>query len=522
MAKIELNVASNDRAVQALNKQLGKTDDELAAITKSGRGATAMAERFAKQADPTRRYEGQLAKVAVAVKKGGLELGHARTLAEKYTHQLDRATGAGKRAFGSGALSEIKSFVMGLGGVGAALASIVQAFREVAEARKTAAEAARSAQPGFGALSQLAATSGGTFEERQRAFAAMETEALAMHRRGVGGTPEESATFLFRLLSATVPEQDRKFAAELAARNVFGGAAGVASVAEAHSALTANLGRAEVGSFKDVVATGLAVSEIAPAQASEILVGAGRAGSFLKALGFGEEFGAAGAAVLARSTGDPRRGETQLVGALRGLERVGIEGDPTLRGLSGVELLNELGRRDLNRAGLAEIVGTDTEGILGIRALIENRETVARLTANARAAQLSGLGAQASELAISTQFTGSAYAGRVAENNRQIAQTLGLGGRENLFQAVEADRAAARVDRFGDTGSLINAIVDLKNAFMNFGPRGPSALEDLTLQHRANDPNVSQQTRDAISNHMGEQTKLLRDIRDQSHAGRQE
>jgi hypothetical protein len=133
-----------------LGKALDKAGKEADGVAVSSKKAEEMAKRLAAQADPTLRYSQQLEKLATAVHKGGLELGHAESLAVKYRSALDRTADSGDRAFGAGAAAKLIAFTGGLSGLAAM-------FRTVEQDAQKAADSVFNALAQAGELQQLGA-----------------------------------------------------------------------------------------------------------------------------------------------------------------------------------------------------------------------------------------------------------------------------------------------------------------------------------------------------------------------------
>lgn len=214
MAKlpIEAETRGAAKAVADLNKVLGKTEEELAAITKGGTKAERAARRFAEQADPTRKYERQLASVATAVKKGGLELSDAEKVAKKYGERLDRATMSGKKAFGAEAIGSVTRMVSGVASVSAAVGFLVEQWKAVEVAANRSASAAFDSLTAAGELQQISAN--------PQQFQENIAYGRELIERGVFAPDQRSQAFQtsFSLGSAGFSLEDKRALAKLAER----------------------------------------------------------------------------------------------------------------------------------------------------------------------------------------------------------------------------------------------------------------------------------------------------------------
>lgn len=136
------------KAIEDLSKAIDSAGKKADGFTTNTKKAEEMAKRLAAQADPTLRYSQQLDRLATAIHRGGLELGHAETLAVKYRAQLDRTADSGDRAFGTAAVAKLLAFTGGLSGV-------AQMFRAVEQDAQKAADSVFNALAQAGELQQL-------------------------------------------------------------------------------------------------------------------------------------------------------------------------------------------------------------------------------------------------------------------------------------------------------------------------------------------------------------------------------
>ncbi|TWT75512.1 hypothetical protein Pla123a_30210 [Posidoniimonas polymericola] len=136
MAVVPINLKADVKAGQALNRVLGMTDEQLENIVSSGKGAAGAVERLARQADPMRRFEAQIAKVELAQRKQGLSTENARVLTEKYTRSLDYLGRTADRTLGTQLISKVGMLAAGTLSFGSAIALVrneLEALRQQAD-----------------------------------------------------------------------------------------------------------------------------------------------------------------------------------------------------------------------------------------------------------------------------------------------------------------------------------------------------------------------------------------------------
>ncbi|WP_146562355.1 hypothetical protein [Posidoniimonas corsicana] len=95
-----------------------------------------MAEQLARQADPMKRYEANMAKLGLAVKKGGLELRDAEVLAARYQRTLDGVGRTASRSLGTELISRVGALAAGTLSFGSAVALVrseLEALRQQAD-----------------------------------------------------------------------------------------------------------------------------------------------------------------------------------------------------------------------------------------------------------------------------------------------------------------------------------------------------------------------------------------------------
>lgn len=112
------------RAMRDLTKAVEQNEKAFEATAKGAKKAETAAGRIKDQIDPQRRYNRKMAELADLVKRGELTLEQAAAQAQRYGRRLEQAGAAGKRAFGSQALNDLKSLALGYFGVQQAISAV--------------------------------------------------------------------------------------------------------------------------------------------------------------------------------------------------------------------------------------------------------------------------------------------------------------------------------------------------------------------------------------------------------------
>lgn len=187
MADIPLKTTADIRAAKALNKELGKTDEQLEKITKRAKGAEGAAQRLARQADPQKRYNEQMAKLAIAVKQGGLEIKDAQVQAAKYQRQLE-GVGRTGTATSRGIISSASQMIAGYASVTRAVSAWRAELEAVAQLQERTTQAKLTAH---GARRNLLRNLGGV-DAADREFVRSSADSIAS-RNGYASTLVDAA-----------------------------------------------------------------------------------------------------------------------------------------------------------------------------------------------------------------------------------------------------------------------------------------------------------------------------------------
>lgn len=413
--RFDTDVAQALRAHEDLQNAVEGINDAYEDTAKSAAALERAAARIVRANEgPQERYNRKIAELARLVKSGKLHIDDANRAAERYRRTLERQIEAQNRAYGRGAQSNVAGMVRQYVSVSAAISLGTRALQQFIEERKRAEQEVKQSPKGLAGLAQLAAVA----EDPEAAFAEMLAEARRAFSAGVGESVDQAGDILFGLLSAGLDAADRKFAAALEAS---GAVTGVDEAASAFAALTKALGREEVGSFEDVISKALAASKGAPAKAPELVLAAAMSGGSARALGVSDEFLFAASEILAAKTGSASVGGTQLAAFLKGIESKGLTKDKSLAGLSGLQLVEELGSRKLDRAGIANLLGDRAEAIEGYRTLRDNLDQL-----RAEVADITGApGRGVAQTAMNLPFTDPNLAAGLVAKQAGNARLLG-------------------------------------------------------------------------------------------------
>lgn len=451
MARIKLETTADVRGAQRLNKELEKSEKQLEEITKTARGTARQAQKIAEQADPTKRLNREYANLAKHVKAGRVSLQDAEVVAGKLQRRMDRLNTSSVAAVGPKMLGKVTSLIAGYVSLNSAIQLTVGLMREQAQLVSQAAERSQQTRGGVAPLAQLAATQGKTQAEREQILLDLEAEAKSFAASGAAPDVGAAGRDVFGLVSAGLNRSDRDFARDVQAS---GALQNVADAGRAFASLQATLGAAAPKTFEDFLDQAIQASAIAPAQAPEIPLAASRAAGSAAAIGIGPEFLNAATAYLAKATGDATQGGTQLAQFLKGIESEGLAADPSLRGLSGVELVRELASRNLDRAGLEGLLGGRQEAISGARTLINVLPQLEQSVAAIRRADAEDLARQTIDLPDASPGLRIARGRTRAETEANIAEQNRSADLENLFRTGLAERRRNRANgtetQFGD------------------------------------------------------------------------
>lgn len=312
MAVIPLSTTADVRAAEKLNKTLAKTDDQLEQIVKSGRGAAGAAERLARQADPLKRLESQVAKVELATRKQGLATRDADVLLQKYTRSAVRAQQANEGSFGQAALARVTSYAAGLVSLSSVASALLGVLSKIRDAQKAVAEAQIAGTAPSAKLVQLA---GGDPKLRKT----LEQAADVTFAEGFVTNRDAAKALTFELGSSGTLG-DRAFFSRLA---LIDDAALLAK--QAGLIRSGFAGGDEVGSSQEIISKAIAAALPATGVSpSDIAEGVATAASFAKGFEFSDEELTAAVSRTAEVVGSGSEAGNRVRRLLAALTREGL------------------------------------------------------------------------------------------------------------------------------------------------------------------------------------------------------
>ncbi len=297
---------------------------------------------------PMERYRQRLQQLRTMVRKTGMTQDTYRRGVNKLKAEYRAAGKAGQKAFGAGALGQLRSMVAGYLGVAAAVGLVLRGLRQVVEERKELARLQAEAAPSAGALAQL---TGGDPEKT----AELQAAGQAIYAAGGTKSQGEAMRAAFNLQSAGALKE-RGFVSRLAA---VAGEEGIVGLTGEAGKLQKAFGKAETGDYVDVFskATG-AAAPLPKVGVSQILKATTKAAGSGVAMGLSDEelF-----AAVSRVSGpyDPEEASTAVA---RMLDQLSVK-RPELKGKGIVEIMRTLEAEEMSEADLKTLLQ-----IRGVRA----------------------------------------------------------------------------------------------------------------------------------------------------------
>lgn len=418
------------RAVEALNKAIAATAKGAEGAITPTKKLQESVKRLSESADPQEKFNRKMRELAEAVNHGGLEIGKAQTIAQRYQQQLDGVSKAGDKAFGMDSIASVGKMGAEILGISSALNLAIQGMKEFDAERKKAADDALRARQGVGQLAQLAASD----KDPAQAYKDLVAEADIALQRGAAADRNEAATLIFDLAAAGIDRKDRDFAVGMRASGTLTNVGGLAG---AYDAARTSMGAAEVGSFEEFASKALAAGAAAPGTVEQLPVALSKAMGTAKALGLSDESVLAGGAILAKQAGSSSEGGTKMAALLSGIEKSGVN----VKGMTFTEMIEALQKENTNSGGIFK---DNQEAISAFRTISANITPVKELQQDIYAAQSEGLAGKAMQL---PNLDDSQRAANMrAQSEGQLAETneKTLSRAENLRQAALADWSATR------------------------------------------------------------------------------
>ena len=274
------------KAEEAIKSQRGELNNLLNSQQKS---AAHKARAAARAEQLNARQRRSLAEVGRAVRDVTQEERRLEREAAKTARAQEKAGKAGRQAFGSQAVSNLRSYVMGMVSITAAGAAIVRMMQEAKRIGEEAAQRARASKMGVGQLKQL---SGGSQQKYDRLIGRVDAlESMGLER-------ETAGQVVFAAESAGFGE-DTKLLGQMQAEGFIGNAQGmIQSVASVKSAFA---GGDDTGSLKQMMGKALVASAATPVTADKLQDMLSEAAQGVGNLGFSDEEVLAGTAVASKT-----------------------------------------------------------------------------------------------------------------------------------------------------------------------------------------------------------------------------
>lgn len=297
------------------------------------------------------------------IKKYNSELGTTRRKIKDTGSGLKEVGRSGKGAFGSGAVSTLAKYTVGLFSVQKAASLVLGTLQDIREERSQAGNTIIEASQAMGGLAQLA---GGDAKKMRL----LTNASKATFAEGAFKTLDESAQLTFQLESAGA----------LGSRGFFSQFQGIddsAKIVKAAGLIRSTLGAKEAGGFIDITSKGMAAA--APAtdvSPSDVLSGASRAGVSASALGVGFDELLAATSITSQATGNGDEAGTRVNALLRALTRQGFA--ESHKGQSLGEMLKSVDSQGMDQQELIKFFGraeaAQAFGLLKDTGLLKQRQ----------------------------------------------------------------------------------------------------------------------------------------------------
>lgn len=381
------------------------------------------------------------------VKAGRLTMDEATAAATKYRMELTGASVEARKGIASNDfVNSLAATASGYLSIATAIGVVISAMKQHAEEKERAAQKAIQSRAGLGSLSQLAATS----SDPEARFASLVAEARGFVSLGAAVDENEAGALVFELASAGLNRRDREFAAQVRAAGTL---QNVGGAAQAYDALKTALGEGEVGNFQEFLSKSLQAAAVAPGSFEQLPIAVAQAGGSAKQLGISDEFLLAAGAILAKTTGSPSEGGTQLEAFLKQAEKSGLK---DIEGIGGIALLEKISALPERQQGFGGVLGDRAEAIAGYRTLArpENMALLRELEGRITAAQQGNLAGQAAGLPDTDEQLRAARNAAQSSGALDVAKGEAFSSERNLINTIRNERRK-RFLREGRTTALM-------------------------------------------------------------------
>ena len=309
-----------------LRDGLGKTGQASRKAAKEQAELTRAAKRYYDQTrTPQERYNAKLKELDGLLKQNKVSQDTYNRAVRQAKEQLNAASAAGKKVFGSEALAGVAKLAAAYVSVRTAVSTVTRALTDMEAKRADAAERVRQSRMGAGSLAQVA-----TSPENMKA---LKEKAEDFYRGAGAATLDEAYRTVFAVKSAGQMEH-LEFFKELRASGMI---ETPDVMARAARTLEFTMGKKETGDMRAIVSKALGASAYSPVSAEALLEAASQGAGIAKAIGLRDEEILALTAMTATAGGKAGEGGTMMTALLTSLEEAGLEKGTLLEKLKTIE-----------------------------------------------------------------------------------------------------------------------------------------------------------------------------------------
>jgi hypothetical protein len=411
------------RAQKALTEATDQYEKATDKAVRTNRQLEAAAAKVHKNNEgPQQRYNRRIGELAELVKAGKISLDDATKAATRFTAQLEKGAGAGKKAFGSAAIGEITGYLGSMLSIGTAIGAITSALNDANQAAKDAAQTVQDGLDSAGELGQLGDEGAATAKR------------FARRARRLGGlNPEQANKLGFDVVSANFSEQEQDLLLGIGkSRRVR--ASGLAEFGGFLRKFQNVFGVDESGDLEQIANKLFKGAAIAQADVKDVAGAVTKFGSIGKSLGFGDE------EQVAAFLGIEKQAENSTVAAT---QLNSFFAQVAKRGLGKKTLLDTIAAIDAEIASgksAFDVLG-ETNAVVGYGNLTGVKGFIGEQQQGLSDAQNSGF-ARSKNGAIGDIQTQAAIAARESLARNEVAKEDSLATQQSLIQAIRAETLA--------------------------------------------------------------------------------
>lgn len=287
---------------------------------------------------PLERHNFEVRRMGMLLRRGAISQDTYTRAVNQSKAALKESQTAGRGAFGQAALSNLKSYALGMVGIGSAVSGVIQLLREARRIQDDSADRITDQSSGIRALRQVA----GGDETKFNALTAFADRL----RTDKGYTPTESLRAAFQAGSAGdrfLTPESFEVLAQLREIN-FDPDKAISSAQKIQASF--GVGAAGGGNFREIINKILAAAGPSPVKASEIATAAAAATQNFSAIGGSDEQLLAMMGVFAESTKSPEAAGEQLNSIATQILKKQAKGQIDLsgrfEGIGGLDLIRAL------------------------------------------------------------------------------------------------------------------------------------------------------------------------------------